>query len=164
MILKIISKIVEIKNLKREDFLKAIYKAKIWERLSPVKEIKVEFISPNVFHSKIHDEVNLVNFPIEMEGELVMIDKGEEAGKGRLIEFNVRNNENVKDLEGNLRVKSLSDNETKIGVFIHKFNLQSGFLNSIGKSASEMIVRTKLNDLLRNLERFCKNNDLKELL
>ncbi|MHA1804990.1 MAG: hypothetical protein ACTSU4_10770 [Promethearchaeota archaeon] len=93
-----------------------------------------------------------------------MMDKGEEEGKGRLIEFNVRNNKDVTDLEGNLRVKSLAENVTKIGVFIHKFNLSSDFLNSIGKSASEMILRTKLTDLLRNLEKFCKNNDMKELL
>ena len=159
-----ISKVLEIANLNKEEFLKAIYKEKIWERLSPVKEIHVQFIAPNVFHSKILDEVNVVKVPIKMDGELVMTDKGEEPEKGRLIEFNVRNNKDVKDLEGNLRVKALSDNKTKVGVFVHKFNLNSEFLNSIGKGASEMILRTKLNDLLRNLERFCKNNNLKELL
>ncbi len=159
-----ISKVLEINNLNKNEFLQALFKEKMWERLSPVKEIHVEFIAPNVFHSKILDEVNVVNFPIEMEGELVMVDKGEDQEKGRLIEFNVRNNKEVKDLEGNIRVKSLSEKKTKIGVFVHNFNLNSGFLNSVGKSASEMILRTKLNDLLRNLEKFCKDHDLKELL
>ena len=40
----------------------------------------------------IVDEINIgLKIPIEMRGELVLIDKGEQGPQGRLIEFNVRN-------------------------------------------------------------------------
>ena len=160
----IISKIIEIDNCKKDEFLEAMYKPGIWEKCSPVKRISVEFIAPNVFRSDIMDEVNVVKVPIELQGELVMDDKGEEQNKGRLIEINVRNNKDVKDLEGRVRVKAIGANKTKIGVFIDKFTLSSDFMNLIGKSASELILRTKITGLLNNLQKFCKSNELKTLL
>ena len=162
---KPISKVLEIDNCNKDELLKSIYKKEIWEALTPVKKIEVEFLSPNVFHSEIMDEVKLVNFPIEMKGELVLMDKGEQKEKGRLVEFNVRNNENVKELEGNIRMKILPNNKLKIGVFVHKFTLNNDFMNSLGKGVGELILRTKLNDLLRNLEKYCKTHDsLEEFL
>ena len=165
---KLISKVVEIDNCNNELLLKALFKAGLWEAISPVTKIEVEFTSPNVFLSKITDEVGkvgeLFKIPINMEGELVLTDKGEEPGKGSLIEFNVRNNKDVRDLEGRLRVKALSPNKTKVGVFIHNLVLNSDFLNLLGKGAAEMILRTKVTGMLRNLEKFCKDHKLTELI
>ncbi|MFX1275197.1 MAG: hypothetical protein ACFFBP_15080 [Promethearchaeota archaeon] len=160
----IISKVMEIENCNKDVFLKALYKPGIWEKCSPVKKIEVEFIAPNVFKSDIVDEVNVVKVPIELKGELVMDDRGEVPNKGRLIEVNVRNNKDVKDLEGRVRIKELTPNKTKIGIFIDKFTLSSDFMNLIGKNAAELILRTKITGLLNNLEKYCKNNDLKNLL
>jgi len=160
----IISKVLEIDNCKKEELLEALYKPGIWEKCSPVKKISVEFISPNVFKSDIVDEVNVVKIPIELQGELVMDDKGEDQNKGRLIKINVRNNKDVKDLEGRVRVKAIGTNKTKIGVFIDRFTLSSDFMNLIGKSASELILRTKITGLLNNLQKYCKANELKDLL
>ena len=154
---------MEISNCPKDKFVQAIYKAKIWEELSPVTKIEVNFIAPNVFHSVIIDNIKVVNIPVEMEGELVLTDKGEEEGKGRLIEFNVRNNKNVKALDGNLRVKALSSDKSKIGVFVHNFVLEDDFLKLFG-GAAELTLRTKITSLLRNLEKYCKSNDLKNLL
>lgn len=159
----VISKVVEISNCPKDKFVQAIYKAKIWEELSPVTKIEVNFIAPNVFHSVIIDNIKVVNIPVEMEGELVLTDKGEEEGKGRLIEFNVRNNKNVKSLDGNLRVKALSSDKSKIGVFVRNFVLEDDFLKLFG-GAAELTLRTKITSLLRNLEKYCKSNDLKNLL
>jgi len=144
-------------------FIEAIYKAKFWEELSPVTKINAEMIAPNVLHTNIIDNIKLIKIPIEMEGELVLIDKGEEEGKGRLIEFNVRKNKNVKKLEGNLRIKELSGNASKLGIYIHKFILSDNFLSLFGRAA-ELTLRSKLTGFLRNLEKFCKNNDLNEFL
>ncbi len=159
MTAKVISKILDIDNCPKNKLLEAIYKAGFWEKFSPVTKIEAEMIAPNVLFSNIIDNIKLINIPIEMEGELVLIDKGEEEGKGRLIEFNVRKNENIKKLEGNLRIKALSDNKTKIGVFVHKFILSNNFLSLFG-GAAELIFRTKLTNFLRNLEKYCKSNDL----
>jgi hypothetical protein len=150
------SKVVEV-DCAKEDFLDSIYKPKIWETISPVKEIKVEFTAPNVFFSEIYDEVDVVKTPVEMEGELVMIDKGEVSGKGRLIELNVRNNKDVKQLDGRLRVKSLGSNKTKIGVFITTFELTSELLNMFG-DASELVLRRKISEILRGLQKYLKEN------
>ena len=164
---KVISKVLEIDNCNSEFLLKALFKAALWEEISPVAKIEVEFTSPNVFFSKITDEVGKVGdifkIPINMEGELVLIDKGEDPGKGNLIEFNVRNNKDVRALEGRLRVKSLAPDKTKVGVFIHTLTLSSDFLNLLGKGAAEMILRTKVTGMLRNLEKVCKDNSLEDL-
>ena len=164
---KKISKVLEINNCKKEDLIEAIYKAEFWEKISPVKEITASFPSPNVLYTKTVDELlnvgGLVRLPIEMEGELVLTDKNEEAGKGRLIEFNVRNNKDVRELEGNLRVKALSANKSKVGIFIHKFILSSDFLNLLGKGAAEITLQTKITKMLRNVEKLCKTNNLKAL-
>ena len=98
-----------------------------------------------------------------MEGELVLIDKGEEQNKGRLIEFNVRNNKNVKDLEGRLRIKALSPTKSKVGVFIENFTLSSDFLNLMG-GAADLTLQLKITDMIRNLEKYCKSKKLEELL
>ncbi|TFG00157.1 MAG: hypothetical protein EU541_03085 [Promethearchaeota archaeon] len=158
----ICSKVVEV-DCAKNDFLESIYKPKIWETISPVKKITVEFTAPNVFFSEMYDEVELVKMPIEMSGELVMVDKGEEEGKGRLIELNVRKNKDVKKLDGRLRVKSLGPNKTKIGVFITTFELTSEFLNLFGDT-SELILRRKISEILRGLQKYCKSNTLKDFL
>ena len=98
-----------------------------------------------------------------MEGELVLSDKGEQEGKGRLIEMNVRNNKDVKDLEGRLRIKQISPSKSKVGVFIHNFKLSSDFLNLIG-GATELILRGKITDILRNLEKYCKTDSLTKFI
>jgi hypothetical protein len=165
---KVISKVLEIENCNNELLLKALFKADLWETISPVTKIEVEFTSPNVFFSKITDEVGkvgeLFKIPINMEGELVLIDKGEEPEKGNLIEFNVRNNKDVRHLEGRLRIKALTPDKTKVGVFIHNLVLSSDFLNLIGKGATELIMRSKVTGLLRNLEKYCKDHSLEELI
>ncbi len=160
---KVISKVLEIENCNKDIVLKAIYNPKFWEEISPVDKIEASFPSPNVLHTDIVDMIKVVNIAIEMEGELVLVDKGEEQGKGHLIEFNVRNNKDVTDLEGNIRVKALSPSKSKIGIFIHDFKLSSNFLSLFG-SATELILRTKITGILRNIEKYCKTKDLKNFL
>jgi len=158
-----ISKVLEINNCNKEDLVGALYKAEFWEMINPTKKMEAIFNSPNVLYTKIYDEINLINFPIEMEGELVLSDKGEQEGKGRLIEFNVRNNKDVRSLEGRIRAKMLSNTKTKVGVFIEDFSLSSEFLNSLGGTA-DLILQRKISEMLRNLEKYCKSNDLKKFL
>ncbi|TXT67188.1 MAG: hypothetical protein BAJALOKI1v1_160020 [Promethearchaeota archaeon] len=146
-----ISKVVEV-ACSKEELLKAMYTPELWEEISPVKKIVVNFTAPNVFHSDIYDEIDLIKIPIEMSGDLVMIDKGEEPNKGNLIDLNVRNNKDIHALEARLRIKSLGPNLSKVGVFIHNFKLTSDFLNLLG-GASELVLRTKLSEILRNLEK-----------
>ncbi|HEY0088187.1 MAG TPA: hypothetical protein VGB37_05050 [Candidatus Lokiarchaeia archaeon] len=160
---KEISKVVEIDNCNKDIVLKALFKPKLWEEISPVDYIEAKFTAPNVLFTRIKDHIKIVNIEVEMVGELLLIDKGEEADKGRLIQFNVRNNENVQELEGNLRVKSLDNNKSKIGVFIRNFKLSNQFLGLFGNT-TELILRTKITDMLRNLEKYCKTRDLKDLL
>ncbi|MHA2035191.1 MAG: hypothetical protein ACW972_08840 [Promethearchaeota archaeon] len=159
----IISKVVELDNCNKDLLIKAIYTAKFWEVINPAKKMEAKFISPNVLYTKVSDEI--INIPIEMEGELVLQDKGEQAeGKGRLIEMNVRNNKDVKELEGRMRIKEISANKSKLGIFISHFNLGSDFINLIGKSVSELTLRSKITEMVRNLESWVKNNSLNDLL
>ena len=95
-----ISKIIEINNCNDDDLFKTLYTAEFWEEINPSKKMEAKFTSPNVLHTKIYDEVDLVKIPIEMEGELVLSDKGQDSSKGHLIEINVRNNKDVRELEG----------------------------------------------------------------
>ena len=157
-----ISKVLEIDNCKNDDLLKAIYSAKFWEQIKPTQKMEAKFIAPNVLYTKIYDEINLIKVSIEMEGELVLIDKGTDQDKGNLIEFNVRNNKDVRNLEGRIRVKALSPVKSKIGVFIDKFTLSSDFLNLLG-GAADLTLQMKITDMLRNLEKYCKINNLEEL-
>ncbi|MFX1365853.1 MAG: hypothetical protein ACFFCE_17220 [Promethearchaeota archaeon] len=158
----IISKVVEIENCNKEAFINAIYKPEFWLRVNPAKEMQAEFLAPNVLFTKVVDEI--INIKIEMEGELVLQDKGEqEGGKGRLIDLNVRNNKDVRELEGRIRIKEISDDKSKIGVFINNFKLSNDFLGLIGRSAAELALRTKITDMLRNLQRWLKSNSLNDL-
>lgn len=159
----IISKVLEINNCNRETFIKVFYKSEFWEAISPTKKMEAEFISPNILHTKIVDEINIVKIPIEMKGELVFQDKGEQDEKGHLIELNVRNNKDVKELEARIRIKELSLTRSKIGVFVQNLMLSSDFLNLIG-GTSELILRTKITDMMRNLERLCKTKSLEDFL
>lgn len=154
---------MEIENCNKDSFIKAVYKPAFWLTVNPAKKMNAEFIAPNVLHTIIIDEI--INIKIEMEGELVLQDKGEqEGGKGRLIELNVRNNKDIKELEGHMRIKAISNNKSKIGVFITNFRLSSDFLGLIGKNAAELALRTKITDMLRNLDRWLKIHSLDDLL
>ena len=158
-----ISKILEIDNCNKDILFKTLYKAVFWETINPTKKMEAKFIAPNVLYTKIYDEVDLVHIPIEMEGELVLSDKGESGDKGRLVEFNVRNNKNVKHLEGRLRIKALSPTKSKIGVFIEKFVLSGDFL-SLTNNVVDFVLQTKITEMMRNIEKYCKTKDLKDLL
>ena len=163
MTANIISKVVEIDNCSKESFINALYKANFWETINPAKKMEAKFIAPNVLYSKVVEEI--INIPIELEGELVLQDKGEqEEGKGHLIELNVRNNEDVRELEGRIRIKALTPTKSKVGVFVSSFTLSSDFLNLIGKSAAELTLRTKITEMLRNLDRWLKTHSLNDLL
>ena len=162
MTTSIISKVVELDNCNKDLLVKALYTAKFWETVNPAKKMEAKFISPNVLYTKVIDEI--VKIPVEMEGELVLQDQGEEEdGKGRLIEINVRNNKDVKELEGRLRIKELSTNRTKFGIFISSFKMESDFLNLIGKNVSELTLRNKITEMVRKLKHWVKNNSLNDL-
>jgi hypothetical protein len=158
-----ISKVLEVNNCNNEALVKALYKAKFWEEINPSKKMEAEFTAPNVLYTKVYDEIDLVKIPIEMEGDLVLSDMGEEPGKGRLIEFNVRNNKDVRELEGRIRIKSLSPIKSKLGVFIENFKLSSEFLNLLGGGA-DLVLQRKISEMLRNIERYCKTKDLQDFL
>lgn len=158
-----ISKVLEIENCNKDILIKSIYNSEFWIAIKPTKSMEAEFTAPNVLFTKVKDEINVVKVPIEMEGELILIDKGEDGDKGQLIEFNVRNNKDVRELEGRLRIKSLSNTKSKIGVFVSNFTLSSDFLNLLG-GAAELTLQMKISDMLRNLEKYCKSNDLNNFL
>ena len=158
-----ISKIIEINNCNDDDLFKVLYTAEFWEEINPSKKMEANFTAPNVLHTKIYDEVDLVKIPIEMEGELVLSDKGQDSNKGRLIEFNVRNNKDIRELEGRIRIKSLSPNKSKVGVFIDIFALSSDFLSKLG-GVSDLVLQNKISEMLRNIEKYCKTKDLKSFL
>ncbi|MFX0104684.1 MAG: hypothetical protein ACFE75_04245 [Candidatus Hodarchaeota archaeon] len=158
----IISKVLEIDNCNKDDFVKAIYKPEFWLTVNPSKKMEAEFTAPNVLYTKIIEEI--IGIRVEMEGELLLQDRGEQKeGKGRLIEINVRNNKDVRELEGRIRVKEISANKSKIGVFINSFTLSSDFLNLIGKNAAEFTLRNKITEMLRKLEKWLKTNSLDDL-
>ncbi len=162
MTANIITKVVELDNCNKDLLIKALYTEKFWETVNPAKKIEAKFISPNVLYTKVTDEI--VNISIEMEGELVLQDEGEQAGgKGRLIELNVRNNKDVRELEGRLRIKALTPNKTKFGIYIKSFKLGSDFLSLIGNVA-ELTLRNKITKMLRKLEHWLRNNSLNDLL
>ncbi len=159
----IISKIVEIDNCNKDKLVKAIFKPEFWLVVNPAKSMEAEFINPNVLHTKIVDEI--INIKIVMEGELVLQDLGDQPeGKGRLIELNVRNNKDIRELEGRMRIKAISNNQSKIGVFINSLKLNSDFLNLIGRNAAELTLRTKITEMLRNLDKWLKSNKLEDLI
>ncbi len=159
----IISKVIELDNCNKDILVSSIFKPEFWIMVNPAKSMHAEFTSPNVLYTKITDEI--INIKIEMEGDLVLQDKGEqEGGKGRLIEMNVRNNKDVKELEGRMRIKSLSNTKSKIGVFINNFKLGSDFFNLIGRNAAELTLRTKITEMLRNLEKYVKSKSLEDLV
>jgi hypothetical protein len=62
-----------------------------------------------------------------------------------------------------MRIKALSNSKSKIGVFINSFKLGSDFLNLIGRNAAELTLRTKITDMLRNLEKWVKSKSLEDL-
>ena len=158
-----ISKVLEINNCNGNDLLKALYIAEFWEEINPAKKMEAKFTAPNVLHTKIYDEVDLIKIPIEMEGELVLSVKGQDPGKGHLIEFNVRNNKDIRELEGRMRIKPLSPNKSKVGVFVETFTLSSDVLRSIA-SVGDLILQNKISEMLRNIEKYCKAKDLKAFL
>jgi len=158
-----ISKVLEINNCNDNDLLKALYVAEFWEEINPSKKMEAKFTAPNVLHTKIYDEIDLIKIPIEMEGELVLSDKGQDPGKGRLIEFNVRNNKDIRELEGRIRIKPLSPNKSKVGVFVDTFTLSSDVLRSIA-GVGDLVLQNKISEMLRNIEKYCKTKDLKAFL
>ena len=158
-----ISKIIEINNCNDNDLMKALYVPEFWEEINPSKKMEAKFTAPNVLYTKIYDEIDLIKIPIEMEGELVLSDKGKDQNKGLLIEFNVRNNKDVRELEGRIRIKHLSPKKSKVGVFVEKFTLSSDFLSKLG-GVSDLVLQSKISEMLRNIEKYCKNNDLKDFL
>ncbi len=155
-----ISKVLEIENCKKEDLIEAIYKSEFWKEITPAQKVEAKFIAPNVLYNKIYDQVSLIKVPIELESEMVFSDKGEQAGKGRLIEINIRNNNEIKNMEGRLRIKALSQSKSKVGIFIDVLSFSNEFLGLLG-GAADVILQTKITEMMRNLQKLCKMKDLR---
>ena len=155
-----ISKVLEIDNCKKEDLIEAIYKPEFWKEITPAQKVEAKFIAPNVLYNKIYDQISLIKVPIELESEMVLSDKGEQAGKGRLIEINIRNNNEIKNMEGRLRIKALTSTKSKVGIFIDELSFSNDFLSLLG-GAADMILQTKITEMMRNLQKLCKIKDLR---
>jgi hypothetical protein len=155
-----ISKVLEIENCKKEDLIEAIYKPEFWKEITPVQKVEAKLIAPNVLYNKIYDQISLIKVPIELESEMVLSDKGEQAGKGRLIEINIRNNDEIKNMEGRLRIKALTSTKSKVGIFIDELSFSNDFLSLLGGTA-DMILQTKITEMMRNLQKLCKIKDLR---
>ena len=147
-----ITKVLEIDNCKKEELIEAIYKSEFWKEITPAQKVEAKFIAPNVLYNKIYDQVSLINVPIELESEMVFSDKGEQAEKGRLIEINIRNNNEIKNMEG--------PSKSKVGIFIDALSFSNEFLSLLGGTA-DMILQTKITEMMRNLQKLCKMKDLK---
>jgi len=158
-----ITKVLEIENCKKEDLIRAIYVSEFWENITPAQKVEARFIAPNVLYNKIFDQVSVVNVPIELESEMVFSDKGEEAGKGRLIEINIRNNNEIKRMEGRLRIKALTPTKSKVGIFIDTLLFSNDFLSLLG-GAADMILQTKITEMMRNLQKLCQTKNLADFL
>jgi hypothetical protein len=155
-----ISKVLEIENCKKEDLIEVIYKPEFWKEITPAQKVEAKLIAPNVLYNKIYDQISLIKVPIELESEMVLSDKGEQAGKGRLIEINIRNNDEIKNMEGRLRIKALTSTKSKVGIFIDELSFSNDFLSLLG-GAADMILQTKITEMMRNLQKLCKMKDLR---
>lgn len=158
-----ISKVLEIENCKKEELIQAIYVSEFWENITPAQKIEARFTAPNVLYNKIFDQVSVVKVPIELESEMVFSDKGEDPGKGRLIEINIRNNNEIKKMEGRLRIKALTSTKSKVGIFIDTLIFSNDFLSLLG-GAADMILQTKITEMMRNLQKLCKTKNLKDFI
>ena len=138
-----ISKVLEIDNCKKEDLIEAIYKPEFWKEITPAQKVEAKFIAPNVLYNKIYDQISLIKVPIELESEMVLSDKGEQAGKGRLIEINIRNNDEIKNMEGRLRIKALTSTKSKVGIFIDELSFSNDFLSLLGGAADMILQRLR---------------------
>jgi hypothetical protein len=154
----IMSEIIEVQNASEEKILKKLREADFWIQIIPAKQKIVEMRAPNVLYTSISEEIrmdllglaNIKPIKLEFEGELVLEDKGSDEN-GHFLDFNVRKNTLITELEGRLRLKKISNgisNGLKVGIFIYVFKINNQFLGSLGQNAADLILRSKLRELL----------------
>ncbi len=148
-----------------EEFEKAIFDAKVWEKIAPVEKISANFSAPNVLFSEMQDTITfdpagLTKINLLVRGDLIFEYKGVDGDKGHLYELYVRNNNYVNKMDGRLRVKAEGSN-LKVGVFLQSIEFTSGLLDrGLGREALIIAIKLKIKNLLTNFVNAVKNGTL----
>jgi hypothetical protein len=148
-----------------DEFEKAIFDAKVWEKIAPVEKITAKFTSPNVLFSEMQDTITfdptgLTKINLVVRGDLIFEYKGVDGDKGHLYELNVRNNNYVNKLDARLRVKSEGP-QLKVGVFLQGIEFNSTlFDRGFGRNAIMVAIKLKIKNLLTNFVNAIKDATL----
>jgi len=148
-----------------EEFEKAIFDAKVWEKIAPVEKITANFTSPNVLFSEMQDTITfdpagLTKINLLVRGDLIFEYKGIDGDKGHLYEFYVRNNNYVNKMDARLRVKS-EGSQLKVGVFLQSIEFNSAmFDRGFGRDALIVAIKLKIKNLLTNFVNAIKDATL----
>jgi hypothetical protein len=148
-----------------DEFEKALFDAKVWEKIAPVERISANFSAPNVLFSEMQDTITfdpagLTKMNLLVRGDLIFEYKGVDGDKGHLYELYVRNNNYVNKMDAHLRVKSEGTN-LKVGVFLQSIEFGSALLSrGLGKNAIIVAIKLKIKNLLANFVNAVKNGNL----
>ncbi|OLS13834.1 MAG: hypothetical protein RBG13Loki_2511 [Promethearchaeota archaeon CR_4] len=148
-----------------DEFEKAIFNAKVWEKIAPVEKISANFTAPNVLSSEMQDTITfdptgLTKVNLLVKGDLIFEYKGVDGDKGHLYDLNVRNNNYVNKMDARLRVKS-EGSTLKVGVFLQSIEFNSTlFDRGFGREAILVGIKLKLKNLLTNFANAAKNGTL----
>lgn len=153
----IISIMREIQSSKNtSEIIDSLSNSEFWSQIIPMNEKTVEIRAPNVVFVRAADAINIDpmgvagKVRIESSGEVIFEDKGED-NKGRFLDFYIRDNNLAERLEGRLRLRN-TPNGFKIGIFVYDLEMKENTF-SLGKTAAEFVLRTKLRMLVDLLEK-----------
>ncbi|MHA1340470.1 MAG: hypothetical protein ACTSRZ_09605 [Promethearchaeota archaeon] len=152
----ILSIIENIKSpLNEKELTQKLEDKDFWEKIIPTKEKLVKKKAPNVLFIIINEEfqfdpVGITKLSLKIEGELLFERKGADM-KGEIVDFYIRNNTHLDELDGRIRIRKNRE-MLKIGVFIYSLRVKNIDLN-IGQQAIEFVLRTKIREMLKNIEK-----------
>lgn len=154
----IISIINEFKtNLQEDDMISLLGKTEFWNKIIPISSKEINMVAPNVLHSKLSENfalglLGLKDIELIIEGDLIFENKGKDS-QGDIIDFYIRDNNILEKLEGRIRLRKLP-NGIKLGIFIYSLEVKKSQI--VSGHAVELIMRSKLRELIEKIEEYIK--------
>jgi hypothetical protein len=157
----ILSIVEELKGLQLGKITQHMYDPTFWLPYIPLKNKTLEMVEPNkkyqfvVSDTIILDPTGTLRQEMNAKGEFTVKDLGDQGAKGSAWEIVLKIEEYKAEAIIRIRAKDVAGS-LKVGIYLYKLEYDMGLLQGIGKDPILFAIRTKVRELMDDMQRKLK--------
>jgi len=157
----ILSIVEELKGLQLGKITQQMYNPSFWLPYIPLKNKTLEEVEPKtkyrfaVSDTILLDPTGTLRQELNAKGDFIVKDLGDQGAKGSAWEITVKIEEYKAEAVIRIRAKD-TPGALKVGVYLYKMEYDLGLLQGLGKEPILFAIRTKVRELMDEMQKKMK--------